>query len=225
MCGDNQLKQDVERELNWVFGPTAARIGVAVEDGVVTLTGDVETYADKLAAVKAAERTYQVRAVACEIEVRLPEWHERTDSDLARHVANVLAWNSVVPAGHVKVKVEQGWVTLSGDVDWSPQREAAVASVAPIAGVRGVENLIQVNPAASAEGIAEFIDAALRRSATLREQNIVVEAEKGRVALYGSVHSIPERDEAERIAWTARGVSDVANHLEVTVAEDTPVRR
>jgi len=215
MSQDLEIRNDVERELYYNFGPAAASIGVAVNQGIVTLTGTVDTYAQKLQALHAAERMTHVRAVASEIQVRLPGQFQRGDSDLARAAANVLSWNSLVPSDRVRVRVENGWITLEGTVDWRYQKDAAIDAVATLMGVNGVDNRLRVNPTLNAQNIKTEIDAALKRSATIEDRNILVDVESDKVTLHGEVRSIPEREEAERIAWAAPGVSDVANHIMV----------
>lgn len=221
MNTDIQTRDDVQREIFYNPGINAASIGVAVQDGVVTLTGTVDTYAQKLEALRAAERIAKVKAVACELQVRLPGPHERTDTDLARAIANVLAWNAFVPADRIRIAVDNGWIRLEGTVDWQYQKDAAADAVAYLTGVKGVENLVSVNPLASAGNIKEEIVAALKRSATIVAQNILVEVTNDKAALYGEVRSIPEREEAERIAWSAQGIGDVANHL--MIGEPVPL--
>ena len=215
MSKDTQIRDDVQRELFYNPGVKAAAIGVAVQDGVVTLTGLVDSHGQKLEALRAAERIAQVQAVACELQVRLPGPYERTDTDLARAAANVLAWNSCVPGDRIRIAVENGWIRLEGTVEWQYQKEAAADAVACLAGVRGVDNLVSVNPLASAEDTRQRIEAALKRSATIITRNILVEVSNDKAALYGEVRSIPEREEAERIAWSAPGIADVANHLAI----------
>lgn len=213
MNTDTQIRDDIQRELFYNPGINAASIGVAVRDGVVTLTGAVDTYAQKLEALRAAGRIAEVRAVACELQVRLPGPYERTDADLARATANVLAWNASVPAGRIRIVVEQGWIRLEGTVDWQSQKDAVSEAVACLTGIKGVDNLVSVNPSASAADIRQQIEAALKLCATMVARNIVVEVVNDKAALYGEVRSIPEREEAERIAWSAPGIADVANHL------------
>lgn len=213
MSQDLEIRTDVERELFYCCGPVAAAIGVAVQEGIITLTGTVDSYAQKLQAIHAAERIAQVRAVACELEVRLPGLHQRRDSDLARAAANVLSWNSLVPASRIRVSIENGWITLEGTVDWRYQKDAAVEAVASLMGVKGVDDRLRVNPALNPENIKTDIEAALKRTATIEDRNILVDVNGDEVTLHGEVSSIAEREEAERIAWTAAGVSDVANHI------------
>lgn len=213
MNKDTQVRDDVQRELYYNPGINSASIGVAVQDGVVTLTGMVDSYAQKLETLRAAGRIADVKAVASQLQVRLPGPYERTDTDLARAAANVLDWNALVPAGRIRITVEQGWVRLEGTVEWQYQKDAARDALASLTGVKGVDNLVIVDPLADAGNIKEQIEAALKRCVTIVAQNILVEVTHDKVALYGQVRSIPERDEAERIAWSAPGVADVANHL------------
>ncbi len=215
---DVRIREDVERELYYTAGVNSAGIGVAVDDGVVTLTGEVNSYHEKLEAVHAAERIQSVRAVACELEVRLPAVQERDSADIARAVANILDWNECVPPGRIRVAVENGWITLEGTVDWQFQKMAAAAAVTPLAGIRGITNLLTVNPAVQIENAKERIQAALRRCATVHAANVLVEVHGDRAVLYGDVRSIPERDEIERIVWSAPGISDVADHIVVRCA-------
>jgi osmotically-inducible protein OsmY len=212
---DVRIREDVERELYYTAGVNSAGIGVAVDDGIVTLTGEVNSYHEKLEAVHAAERIQSVRAVACALEVRLPAMQERDDTDIARAVANILGWNECVPPDRIRVAVENGWVTLEGTVEWQFQKMAAAAAVAPVAGIRGITNLLAVNPTVHSENAKERIQAALRRCSTVDAANVLLEVQGDRVVLYGDVRSIPERDEIERIVWSAPGISDVADHLVV----------
>lgn len=218
MSSDSQIRDDVQRELAYNPKLNAAAIGVAVQDGVVTLTGKVQNYAKKLEALHAAGRVAGVRAVACELLVYLPGPLERTDADLARAAANVLAWSSLVPAERVRVWVQSGWVVLEGTVDWQYQKDAAASTVAALQGVRGVENLVTVNPTLDPQDVKGQIEAGLRRAAAVEDRNILVEVNFDRVVLHGEVRSIAEREEAERISWSAAGVSDVSNHIQVLAA-------
>jgi osmotically-inducible protein OsmY len=220
MIKDTHIRDDVQRELFYTPGLNAATIGVAVQDGIVTLTGTVNTYAQKLAALQAAERIAHVKAVACGLDVRLPGPQIRTDTDLAYAAANVLAWNSSVPSDRIRIRVENGWITLEGTVDWQVQKDAAADAISKLTGLKGVENLVSVNPVMNAEDIKEQIEAALKRSAAIEDRNVLVEVNQDKVVLHGEVRSIPEREEAERIAWSAPGVSDVANHI--LIAEPVP---
>jgi osmotically-inducible protein OsmY len=226
MQKDTQIRDDVQRELFFSPVVNSTTVGVAVQDGVVTLTGTVESYTQKLEALRAAGRISGVRAVVCDLTVQLPGPHEWTDTDLARAVANVLAWNSSLPPDRIRIRVENGWITLEGTVDWQYQKDTAVAAVSYLMGVRGVVNLLSVNPMVSAEDNKQQIQAALKRCAGIDARNILVEVHNDKIWLYGEVHSIPEREEAERIAWSAPGVSDVSNHIvvaEPSLAGDRPL--
>jgi osmotically-inducible protein OsmY len=210
------LKKRVLEELEWEPSLNAAQIGVAVTDGVVTLSGTVGTYAEKLAAERATKRIKGVRAMAEEIDVRLPTTMKRTDTDLAKAALDALAWDVEVPKGAVKMKVEDGWLTLEGEVEWGYQKEAAMRSVRYMSGVRGVTNLVTVRPRVQVGEIKAKIAQAFKRSAELEANRLDVEAIGGRVTLSGSVHSWEERDEANRIAWAAPGVAAVDNRIAVS---------
>lgn len=214
---DVGLQQNVLNELKWEPSIHAAEIGVAVKDGVVTLTGTVDSYSQKLAVEKAAKRVRGVRAVAEEIEVRIPAETKRNDADVARAALNALQWHIQVPDERIKVKVEDGWVTLEGDVDWNFQRDAAMDAVRELIGVRGVTSLINVKPQVKVREIKAEISEAFKRHAELDANRITVDAADGKVTLSGKVHSWTERDEAARIAWAAPGVSTVQNHISVSL--------
>ena len=212
---DLELKKSVESELNFEPSINAAEIGVAVKNGVVTLSGHIPSYWEKIAAERAAERVAGVKAVANELEVRLPGSSERTDEDIARAALNSLKWSVLIPADRIKVKVSKGWVTLEGSVDWQFQKTAAEKAVRKLYGVVGVTNLIEVKARVSKTEVKAEIESALKRSAELDASRIKVEVDGDKVILRGSVHSYFEREEAERAAWRATGVRTVDNRIEV----------
>ena len=209
---DNSLRDDVLLELKW--DPkisSASDIGVAVKDGVVTLTGFVPSFWEKDAAEKAVKRVYGVKGVANDIEVKL--FWQRTDPEIARDAVRELESHVSIPADRIKVTVKDGWVTLEGTVDWEYQKSLAQSAMKKLKGVSGVTNKIQVTPKASAAEVKSKIEEALRRSAELDARRITVEIEGSTVKLYGSVSSWAERDEAERAAWSAPGTTMVENHI------------
>jgi len=215
MSDDKNLKQAVLDELNWEPSVNAAHIGVTAKDGVVTLMGHVENFSEKSAAEKAARRVNSVKAVAEEIEVRLPFSAKHGDEEIASAAIERLRWDSSVPSGAVKVKVEKGWVTLTGEVDWHYQKEAAINDIRGLWGVIGVSNDIAIKPRPNASSIRESIMVALDRS-WLHPLTINVTAQGGIVKLTGKVNSWYERDEAGSIAWTAPGAILVENNIAVS---------
>jgi osmotically-inducible protein OsmY len=214
MSNDTLLKQAVLDELQWEPSVNAAHIGVTAKDGVVTLSGHVGNYAEKASAEKAARRVNDVKAVAEEIEVRLPLDLKHGDEEIAAAAVGRLNWNSTVPSGAVKVKVEKGWVTLTGQVDWRYQEEAALRDIRPLWGVVGVFNEITVKPQPNVSAIRENILVALDRS-WLDPATIEVTAQGGRVTLAGEVNSWSERLEAGDAAWAAPGTTHVENHIHI----------
>jgi osmotically-inducible protein OsmY len=215
---DLELKKSVEAELNWEPSVNAAEIGVAVKDGVVTLTGRVDSYWEKVAAERAAARVAGVRAVANELEIHLPFSNERTDEDIARAAVNRLGWSVSVPRDRIKVKVSKGWLTLEGTVDWQYQKTAAEEAVRNLVGVKGVLNHIEVKPQVSKTEVKSAIEAALKRSAEVDANRITVESDGDKVILRGTVRSWFEREEAERAAWRAPGVRSVDNRITIGIA-------
>jgi osmotically-inducible protein OsmY len=214
MKTDMDLQKDVAAELKWEPRLKEDEIGIAVRDGVVTLTGSVPDYVQRRVAARAAERVSGVRAVAQELTVKVPDAFKRSDTDIAHHVVNALSWDIEVP-GTVKAKVEDGWITLEGQVDWQYQRNAAERAVRYLAGVKGVSNLVTIKAHASPYDVEKHIKAALHRSAEADSQKVHVSAIDGKVTLTGTVRSWPERADVERAAWSASGVTSVVDQLAV----------
>jgi len=213
---DTELRDNVMDELSWEPMVDPAEIGVSVSEGVVTLTGFVESFTEKTAAEEAAKRVYGVRAVANDIEVHLPGSMARTDVDIARAARNVLDWSTMIPGDDITVTVRNGWVTLEGSVDWQYQKESAANAVRNLTGVKGVENMISIRERSKSAEIELKIEDALRRSAELDARRISVERQDGAVILRGNVRSWYERMEAESAAWSAPGVTEVDNEITVT---------
>lgn len=212
---DRQLQENVQDALVWEPSIDAAKIGVAVAGGIVTLHGDVKTYAEKAAAERVALTVYGAKAVANELNVKLGPGLERSDADIAQAAIMALRWSVTVPDETISVAVSKGWVTLSGKVDWDYQRAAATRLVRDLAGVRGVTNAISLAPHADAADIKAKIEAALKRSAEVDARRINVSTTDGSVVLSGNVHSWFERDQARRAAWSAPGVKLVDDRITI----------
>ncbi len=214
MSDDTHLKQAVLDELKWEPSVNAAHIGVTTKNGIVTLMGSVETYAEKHAAETATLRVKDVKAVAEELEVKLPFTVKHGDAEIAAAAVERLAWNVSVPKDAVKVAVTKGWITLSGKVHWHYQHMAAADAVRTLWGVTGVSNQIAITPQANAGNIKSDIMGALNRS-WFTPENIDVATNDGKVTLTGTVEYWGERELAATTAWAAPGVTSVKNDIRV----------
>ncbi|HEX6044527.1 MAG TPA: BON domain-containing protein [Pyrinomonadaceae bacterium] len=210
---DTDLRDRVERQLDWEPEVTSTNIGVAARDGVVTLTGFVNSYAEKLAAERVTLKTYGVSAIANEIEVKPP--FKKTDADIASAALNALDQRVDVPSEKIKLTVKGGWLTLQGDVDWYYQKNAAEFAVKYLGGVKGVTNGIVVTPHVSTAVVKDKIEDALKRNAEIDARRITVQADNDKVTLRGNVRSWFEKEEAATAAWAAPGVKEVSNQIAV----------
>lgn len=215
MKTDAQLKADIASELDWDPSIHAANVGVAVKDGVVTLTGHLETYAEKYAIERAVQRVEGVQAVAIELDVKLDPGHKRSDAEIAAAVESALQWHALVPEDRIRVMVEKGWVTLTGEVDWEFQRASAEKAVRPLTGVVGLSNGVTLKAKSMPGNISSRIRDALARQAEREARNVEVTVSGSVVTLRGKVHSWAERDAVQGAAWSAPGITQVINQLSV----------
>jgi osmotically-inducible protein OsmY len=213
---DTLLRQNIIDELDFEPSVNAAHIGVAVNNDVVTLTGHVASYAEKLAVETAVKRVKGVRAIAEEIEVRYPSDKKTSDDEIAKRALNILLWNAVVPRDRIQVKVQKGWVTLTGEVEWQYQRTAAENEIRRLSGVAGVINEITIKVQVQPADVKRKIEDALKRHAEIEAQRVRVSVlGGGRVTLDGSVHDWQERDAVKWAAWSAPGVASVEDRLTI----------
>jgi len=219
MRTDTEIQKDVMAQLHWEPFLNPSEIGVAVKDGVVTLSGHVDSYGKKIGAELAAKKILGVKAVAENITVGLSPVNMRTDGEIAAAVVNALKWHTAVQQDKIKIKVEQGVVTLEGIVDWNFERQNAADAIRNLAGVIRVNNFISVSPTTTPNDVKEKIREALRRSATVDSDKVTVSLVGTRVTLNGTVRSLAESDDAELAAWSARGVTAVENKLKIEVPE------
>ena len=215
MKTDSDLKNDVLSELSWDPLVPQTRVGVTVNDGVVTLSGHLDTYAEKVAARRAAERVSGIKAIAIELDVIPPGIHQRSDTEIASAVQHALSWNTSVPPDRLKVTVEKGWVTLSGELDWNFQRRALERMVRPLKGVAGIIDNIWLKALPIPVNLSTRIQEALTRQAQREARRIEIAVDGSVVTLRGHVHSWAERNAAEGATWSAPGVSRVNNELTI----------
>lgn len=212
---DRELQQNVQNALDWEPSIESTEIGVSVDNGIVTLRGDVHSYAEKSAAERVALRVYGTKAVANDINIRLISRYERTDTEIAQAAVSALKWNTMVPADKINLAVSNGRITLTGTVDWQYQRHAAERAVRDLMGVKGVTNNITLKPHVQAGDVQAKIEAAFKRSAEIDARRVNVTASDGTITLTGNVRSWAERQEAERAAWAAPGVRQVEDRIAV----------
>lgn len=212
---DSDIQKDILNELKWEPSVKETDIGVIVKEGAVTLTGFVPSYMDKLSAMRATKRISGVRAIADEIEVRLPAQMEGSDEEIALRIAHIFDWSSYISAEDIKAEVRKGIVTLSGDVDWQYQKNYAQSQLVTIKGVKSIINNINIRKRAAILDVKHEIEAALRRHANIEASKVNVAITGGTVTLSGDIDSYPERDLVENAVWSAPGVVKVVDNLHV----------
>jgi len=215
MKSDLQLKNDVTAELAWDPSINATAIGVAVKDGIVTVSGHLQTYAEKIAVQKALRRVAGVKAIAIELDVLLSATHRRSDTELAAAAEGVLRGHASIPADRIRLLVDKGWITLQGEVEWDYQRRAVEKALRPLIGVVGITDEIELKPQVSSKDVQRGIREALARQSEREARHIEVSASGSTITLRGTVHSWQERDAACGAAWSSPGVSRVINEVRV----------
>lgn len=219
MKTDFQIQKDVMAELSWEPLLNATEIGVAVKNGIVTLSGKVNSFTKKIAAEKAAKKVAGVKAVAEDIQVGINPGFIKTDAEIAEAVLNVLKWHTAVQEEKIRIKVENGIVSLDGEVEWEYQRANAKKAIENLQGVRLVINLISVSPKITPHDIQQKISSAFKRNATIDSEKIIVQVSGNKIILRGIVRSMAEKEDAETVAWNAPGILNVENKLEVAIPE------
>lgn len=215
MKTDADLKRDVAAELAWDPAVRSTAIGVAVKDAVVTLTGHLDTFAEKHAVERALQRVAGVKAIALELDVKLSPDHKRNDTDIAVNAEQALKWSTLVPPEAVRITVDHGWVTLQGELEWEYQRRSVEKAIRPLMGVVGISNEIKLRGKLRPDDLSRRIEAALTRQAIREAKHIQVAVDGTKVTLTGTVHSWHEREAAQGVAWSAPGVHTVINELQV----------
>ncbi len=215
MRTDAQIQKDVMDEIKWEPFLHASEIGVAVKNGIVTLSGQVDSYSKKLSAEKATKKVLGVKAIAEDIQIGVSPAYKKTDTEIAEAVLNALKWHTAVQEEKIKIKVEDGNVRLDGEVEWEYQRTNAKTAIENLSGVRSVINFITVKPRATATDVRQKIASAFHRSATIDAEKITTEVVGSKVILRGKVRSIAEKEDAEIAAWNAPGVTILENKLTV----------
>jgi osmotically-inducible protein OsmY len=219
MKSDNQIQQDVMDQLKWEPFLKASEIGVAVRNGIVTLSGQVDSYYKKRSAEEAAKKVSGVKAIAEDIQIGVSPFYAKSDTEIAEAILNALKWHIAVQDEKIKIKVDGGNVTLQGEVDWDFQRRSARKEIEGLAGVKSVTNLIRVKPKVTAADVQSKIESAFQRAASINSRKIKVDVVGSKVILSGSVTSLAEKEEAETSVWNADGVMQVENNLEIIVPE------
>lgn len=215
MKTDADLKRDVAAELAWDPSVKSTAIGVAVKDGVVTLTGHLDTFAEKHAVARAVQRVAGVKAIALELDVKLAPDHRRSDTEIAANAEQALKWSTLVSPEAVRITVDHGWVTLQGELDWEYQRRSVDKAIRPLMGVVGISNEIKLRSKLRPDDLSRKIEAALTRQAIREARHIQVSVDGTTVKLTGKVHSWHEREAAQGVAWSAPGVHAVINELQL----------
>ena len=215
MKTDADLKRDVAAELAWDPAVKSTAIGVAVKDGVVTLTGHLDTFAEKHAVSRAVQRVAGVKAIALELDVKLAPGHRRSDTEIAANAEQALKWSTLVPPEAVRITVDHGWITLQGELDWEYQRRSVEKAIRPLMGVVGISNEIKLRSKLRPDDLSRKIEAALTRQAIRESRHIEVRVDGTTVKLTGKVHSWQEREAAQGVAWSAPGVHAVINELQL----------
>lgn len=219
MKTDNEIQKDVMDQLRWEPFLNASKIGVSVNNGIVTLSGQVDTYSKKVLAEKATKKVAGVKAIAEDIQIGLSKTYLKTDAEIAQTVVNALKWHTMIPEEKIKVTVEDGIVKLEGEVEWEYQLTQARTSVENLIGVRSVTNLISVKPKVTPSDVQQKINSAFLRSASIDAAKITAEVLGNRVILHGKVRSFAEKDDAENAAWSAPGIISVESKLAIEEPE------